>query len=100
MDELWFSLESLRSLLSFENGWQAAMADAWCGLFDAICGMTIFLFSCESIDTFTYRIRTGCAKILNIDTYGCGINGWDSRKFGPTIYVRGNFEDQGSSIHF
>ena len=44
MDELWFSLESLRSLLDFENGWQTAMADAWCGLFDAICGMTIPFF--------------------------------------------------------
>ena len=39
MDELWFSLESLRNLLSFENGWKIAMGEAWGSLFDAICGM-------------------------------------------------------------
>jgi hypothetical protein len=49
MDELWFSLESLRSLLNFENGWQTAMADAWCGLFDAICGMTIPCFHVDRL---------------------------------------------------
>lgn len=49
MDELWFSLESLRSLLDFENGWQTAMADAWCGLFDAICGMTIPCFHVDRL---------------------------------------------------
>ena len=49
MDELWFSLASLRSLLDFENGWQTAMADAWCGLFDAICGMTIPFFNVDRL---------------------------------------------------
>jgi hypothetical protein len=49
MDELWYSLESLRSLLNFENGWQTAMADAWCGLFDAICGMTIPCFQANRL---------------------------------------------------
>lgn len=94
MDELWFSLESLRSLLSFENGWQTAMADAWCSLFDAICGMTISLFSCSSTDIFTYHlIRTGCTKVLNIHAYSCGFNGRDSRKFSATIFICGNFEN-------
>ena len=49
MDELWFSLESLRGLLNFENGWQTAMADAWCGLFDAICGMSIPCFHIDQL---------------------------------------------------
>lgn len=49
MDELWFSLESLRTLLNFENGWQTAMADAWCGLYDAICGMTIPSFNINQL---------------------------------------------------
>lgn len=49
MDELWFSLESLRDLLEFENGWQTAMADAWCGLFDAVCGMTILCFRVDRL---------------------------------------------------
>ena len=47
MDELWFSLESLRTLLNFENGWQTAMADAWCGLYDAICGKTVPSFNAD-----------------------------------------------------
>ena len=50
MDELWFSLESLRALLNFENGWQTAMADAWCGLYDAICGKTT---PCFHVDRLT-----------------------------------------------
>ena len=50
MDELWFSLDSLRTLLDFENGWQTAMADAWCGLYDAICGKTI---PCFHVDRLT-----------------------------------------------
>ena len=49
MDELWFSLESLRSLLDFENGWQTAMTDAWCGLYDAICGKTIPCFHVDRL---------------------------------------------------
>jgi len=88
MDELWFSLGSLRSLLDFKDGWQVAMADAWCGLFDAICGMSISLFSYRLTDSFTHHcIRTGRAKVLDIHAGGCGFNGWSSRKFGTTVSV-------------
>jgi hypothetical protein len=62
MDKLWFSLESLRTLLSYESGWQTAMADAWCGLFDAVCGMGISLFSCGSTNTL-YQNRKAALKI-------------------------------------
>src|ERR1700678_3877816 len=88
MDKLWFSLESLRTLLSYESGWQTAMADAWCGLFDAVCGMVLSLFSCGSTNTFTYHcIRTGRTKVLDIHAYGRGFNGWGCGKSNATISV-------------
>ncbi|KAF8797634.1 hypothetical protein BYT27DRAFT_7237189 [Phlegmacium glaucopus] len=49
IDELWFSLESLRTLLDFKNGWETAMADAWCGLFDAICEPDVQRFSISTL---------------------------------------------------
>lgn len=38
MDELWSTLPSLRALLNFKNGWEAAQREAWEVLSDAICG--------------------------------------------------------------
>lgn len=92
MDELWFSLESLRSLLNFEIvgklEWRMHGAAFLCHLW-----YDYSLFLCRSIDTV---IRNGCAKVLDSHAYrdSCGIqvNGWDSRKVGPTIFVQSDFE--------
>ena len=68
MDKLWFSLESLRTLLSYESGWQTAMADAWCGLFDAVCGMGLSLFLCGSTNTLYQNrkaVKTAAATIYS-----------------------------------
>ena len=36
-------------ITGLRNGWQNAMTDAWCGLYDAVCGKTILCFHVDRL---------------------------------------------------
>ena len=98
MDELWFTLESLCTLLNFEHGWQtaSAIADAWPGFYDGICGKTFPSFNADRL----VMVLEPDAQRFSISTLTAvaSMGGGDSRNFGPTVFVPGKLEEAAASI--